>query len=404
MQSYNVYIDSAAWFCEGNAIDSSRIYRYIIENDHKYIDDPSNADFIIINSCGFIKDRENRTLNLFKRLNKQKKENANVILFGCLIKINPKLIDTLDCIKIDLNEGEKFDKIFYKKTKFDKVRPYCDETTKQQLFYNKNVIQQLRYPLFSLTKLLSHFSKKLRMNYNKIISSTTYNDKILVEICRGCTSNCNYCVIKKAKGKVKSRQIKDILSDIEKIYDPTKKLFLVADDCSCYGVDIKTNFFNLLKNITKKYPKLPLDIDTINPEWLERFPKDYISLFKESKIEFVTIPVQSGSNKVLNNMNRRYDIENVVKIVDKIKKVSPKTFIYSHFIIGYPGEKWRDYIKTMICALHFDFPIFLIYSEHKDSSNKNLLDKKSNLTISAREHISNFFLSFLICYKLLTHP
>jgi MiaB/RimO family radical SAM methylthiotransferase len=403
MKSYKIFIDSAAWFCEGNIIDSSRIYRYMIENGHKIINNPSNADYIIINSCGFIKDREDRSVKLINKYNSLKKENATIIIFGCLIKINPELINSLQSCAIDLNENEKFDRIFYNNTKFENIDPYCDEFTKQQLFYKKNVKQQLKYPLFSLTKLFLPISKKLKTNYNKIINSTTYNDKILVEICRGCASNCSYCVIKKAKGKVHSRTIKDILSDIKKIYDPSKKLLLVADDCSCYGVDINTNFFGLLDEINKKFPDLAIDIDAINPEWLVRCPNEYIKLFKDGRFNFVTIPVQSGSNKVLKNMNRHYDIYKVVKIVDKIKKVSPKTFIYSHFIVGYPGENWFDFFKTMICALHFDFPIFLIYSEHKRSASIFLSNQKARVTILARKHISNFFLSFVIFYKLLTH-
>ena len=404
MKSYNVYIDSAAWFCEGNIVDSSRIYRYMLENGHKITDDYTNADYIVINSCGFIKERIERCINLFNKYNSQKKENAAIIIFGCLVKIDPDLTDSLESYNIKLGKGEKFDKIFYKKTKFEDIKPYCDEITKQKLFHKKNVIVQLKYPTFFLTYVMMCFSKKVKKNFNNVINNVTYKDKILVEICRGCTSNCSYCVIKKAKGKVQSRPIKEIISDIKNLYDPTKKLFLVADDCSCYGVDINTNFFDLSYEINKRFPDLLIDIDTINPEWLERYPDEYIKLFKDVNFDFATIPIQSGSNKVLKNMNRRYDITKVIKVVDKIKKVSPKTFIYSHFIIGYPGENWIDFFKTLNCAFHFDFPIILNYSEHKGSTSTTLSDHKKRVTISAREHLSNFFLNFVIFYKLLTHP
>ena len=404
MKSYNVCIDSAAWFCEGNLVDSSRIYRYMIENDHNIIKDPSKADYIIINSCGFIKDREERSIDLFNKYNSLKKENSTIIMFGCLIKINPELINSIGVFYIDLNEGEKFDKIFYKNTKFEDIKPYSDVEIKEKLLIKEDVTEQLKYPVFSLTNFFSPLSKKLRRNYNKIIDSTTYKGKILVEICRGCTSNCSYCLIKKAKGRIHSRQINDIISDIEKIYDPSKRLFLVGDDCSSYGVDIKTNFFNLLYEINKRYPELSIDIDAINPEWLERCSDEYIKLFKNIKFDFATIPVQSGSNKVLKKMNRRYNINKVIRIIDKIKKVSPKTFIYTHIIIGYPGEGWIDFLKTLICALHFDFPIFLNYSDNEGSESSSNSRHKSKSNIFIKENISNFYLNFVIFYKFLTYP
>ncbi|MHA1190780.1 MAG: radical SAM protein [Promethearchaeota archaeon] len=404
MSAFKIFLDSAAWLCEGNLIDSSRIIRYMLENNHEIVNDPAQADFIIINSCGFIKGREERSANLFRKYYSQKKENSNIIIYGCLTKINPELIGSLDAYPIDLNDGKKFDKIFYNKIKFEGIKPYCDQKTKQNYFPKKNILEQTKYPTFFLTKLILPFSKKLRLNYHKLIDNVTYKNKILVEICRGCLSNCSYCMIKKARGNVKSRKISDIISDIEKLYEPNKNLFLVADDCSCYGLDIKTNLIELLYEINKKYPNLSIDLDTINPYWLERYSKEYIKLFKVVEINNVVIPVQSSSNTILKNMNRYYDIRKIIKIVDKIKKISPETFIYTHFIIGYPGENTIDFLKSLIYAMHFDFPIFLKYSEHGGSTSSSLSHHKSGYTIELRYNLSHFFINFLIFYKLLTFP
>ena len=404
MKSYNVYIDSAAWFCEGNIVDASRIYRYMIENGHKITEDPCKADYIIINSCGFIQERIDRCEYLYNKFSKQKKENASIIIYGCLLKINPELINSFDSINIEMEEEEKFDKIFYNKVKFKSINPYCTEEIIKKLFYKKDIIIQLKYPTFFITYIMKRFSNNIRKNFNKIITNTSHDGKILVEICNGCTSNCNYCLIKKAKGNVKSRPIKNIIDDISKLYNPSKKLFLVADDCSCYGVDIKTNFFNLVDEISKKFPDLLIDIDTLNPEWVQRYPKEYVKIFKDANFNFVTIPVQSGSNKVLKNMNRRYDINKILKTIDEIKKVSPKTFIYSHFIIGYPGEGWIDFFKTLKSTIHFDFPIILNYSDHKGSKSYSLTKHNSRATIKLKENISNIFLMFIVAHKLRSHP
>jgi len=100
-------------------------------------------------------------------------------------------------------------------------------------------------------------------------------------------------------------------------------------------------------------------------------------------------------------MKRRYDIKKVIKIVKEIKKNSPNTLIYSHFIIGYPGESWVDFFKTMICCLHFDLPIVISYSEHEGADSVALPNHKSRSTIILRDNISNFFLNFVVLYKFL---
>ena len=114
--------------------------------------------------------------------------------------------------------------------------------------------------------------------------------------------------------------------------------------------------------------------------------------------------MQGGSNKILKNMNRKYDISKVVKIIDEIKKVSPKTFIYSHFIIGFPGESWIDFFKILIRAKHFDLPIPFKYSENKNAASSLLPDHKSKLIISMRHNLSIFYFNFIIFFKILSFP
>jgi tRNA A37 methylthiotransferase MiaB len=404
MKSQKVYIDSIAWICEANLIGTSKIYRYILENGHEIIKNPSEADFIIINSCGLTKMRRDLSIKFFEKYYLQKKENAKIIMFGCIVKIDKEKIISLDLISIDFNQGYKFDEIFYNEKKFETICPYCDNLTKERLLQGKNLFQSTRIIPFILSGLLFPFFKKTRLNYQKMIDSFTYKDKIFVEIARGCTGNCSYCMIKKARGNVCSRQIIDIITDIEHLYDPTKNLFLVADDCGSYGVDIKTNLFNLLYEIKKKFPDITIDLNYLNPYWLERYPNEYIKLFKNVKINLASIPVQSGSNKILKKMNRRYDINKVVEIIKKIKQVSPETITYSHFLIAFPGENTIDFLKTLYYARYFDIPIGLPYSEHKDSASSKLGNNKSTLTITLRYFIFLLFINLILSYKLLKYP
>jgi tRNA A37 methylthiotransferase MiaB len=402
MKSYKIFVDSANWLCEINILGYSMINRYMIENDHKIIDDPKEADFIIINSCGFTKDHEDNSIVLFKKYYSKKEKKASIIMLGCLIKINKKLIDSLDIYPIDFNEGKKLDKIFYKKIKFKDIKPYCDTKKIENHFYNKIVIQPSKIIPVLFSKLMLPFSKKLRINYRKIINDLITKNKILIEICKGCASNCNYCVIKKARGQIQSRKINDIIDDIKKLYDPKKEFFLVADDCTSYGLDIKTDLFNLLKEINKKFPDLLINLDNLNPYWLEKYPDKYIKMFSEFNINYATIPLQSGSNRILKDMNRIYDIKKILNIVKEIKKASPKTAVYTHFILCYPNEKFIDFLKTIYCSMYFDLSIIFIYSEPKDFINKSLSVQKSRFVKAYRSTLFMLVQNFVVFFRLLS--
>ena len=241
------------------------------------------------------------------------------------------------------------------------------------------------------------------MNYDIIFDNITLRNRLFVEISKGCTGSCSYCLIKTARGGLRSRPIKDILIDIEKMKDPSKKLYLVANDCGCYGLDIKTNLINLLYEINKKFPEQKVELDYLNPFLLEKYSNEYVKLFRDIDLDYVTIPMQSGSKKILKNMSRNYNPAKTIRTIDKIKKASPGTFIFSHFIIGFPGENWIDFFKTMICALHFDLPIPFKYSEREGTAGASLPDKKSDLTITRRTFIFLIVMNLIVFFKLLSY-
>jgi tRNA A37 methylthiotransferase MiaB len=402
MKYYKVYFDSAAWMCEGNIIETSRIYRYLRANGHEITTKPSEADFLIINSCGFIKEREDLSMELYENCVSLKKDNAKIILFGCLVKINKEISDSLDVTPIDFGEGYKFDERFFTKVRFDDILPYCDDKTTKELLVAKKTLQESKIISFFFSRIVSHLSKKVRENYDAIMNRVKFKDKTLIEICSGCIFQCSYCAIREAKGAVHSRPVASILSDVEKLYDPSQNLFLVADDCGCYGLDIKTNLFHLLYEIHRRYPDVKIELDAINPYWLEKYTKEYLTLFQDLNISFITIPVQSGSNRILRDMNRKYDVKKIQEIVKKIKKVSPSTSIYTHFIVCYPGEKFIDYLRSLYCSLYFDLPIVLEYSGRSDKDKSLVHNSQSKFASVYRFTFFMLFLNFLILYKLLT--
>jgi tRNA-2-methylthio-N6-dimethylallyladenosine synthase len=135
-----------------------------------------------------------------------------------------------------------------------------------------------------------------------------------------------------------------------------------------------------------------------------KFHNEYRELFQELTIPYTTIPFQSGSNKILKNMNRHYDARQVVEIIKELKQLSPRTYIEGHFIVGYPGETNIDFLKSLFITQYFDYPVALIYSEAKEMKSATLPQKKSQMTKQMRHVLMIFFINFIVLFKLATNP
>jgi tRNA A37 methylthiotransferase MiaB len=333
-----------------------------------------------------------------------KKKDATIIMFGCLVKIDGQSLETLDLVRIDSDETYKLDEYFSTRTTFETVTPYCDDETKKKLFYTQNPFSFVETIPFFISRMFLPLSKRVRNNYLRYLNNVTLSNRDFVEISKGCIGNCSYCTIKKAKEKIHSRKIEEILSDITMLSNQTKNIFLVADDCGCYGIDIGENIIKLLHEIKRHFPDRHIDLNNLNPQWLEKSPDEYISLFQEVSIDLVKIPIQSGSNKIIKNMDRQYDIKKVLEIIDTIKIIVPSMFIYTHFIVGYPGENTIDFLKTIFAIRHFDYIIPFQYSKNKGTVSTTLPQQKSKWIISVRYLIFYFVLNFILMIKLFRKP
>ena len=395
MQNFKVLLDSSNWICLSNFINCSRLYNYFTKNGHIITTDPSEADYIIINACGAVVGLENYSFRLYNQYYSQKKKSAKVIMFGCLAKIREEILKEMDLIAIELFDSEKLDKIFLRKFKFADFKYYSNEDTKNKLLKNKKIDRSndVLSILFPIT--FYSISKKFR---SKIIG-TVKDSRGLIQISFGCIGNCSYCIIKKAKGKARSVKMEEILSNIEDLRKTTKNLVIVSEDCGCYGVDTKSTFTELLNKIQARFPDINIYLSFIDPLWLQKNPDEYLKLFKEVKIKAVMISLQSGSNKIIKRMNRHYDVNQILKIVKQIKKISPDTLLYSQGIIGFPGETTVDFLKTIFAFLHYDFTFFNMYSDIKGTESYLLDGKKSSFTKIYRASIYGFVSLFITSFK-----
>ncbi len=326
------------------------------------------AKYIIINTCSFLKTKEDYFMNYINKLSKEINNNQYIVIIGCLpsirkeelLKIHPNIIT----FGRDIDEIKKYFK-FDKNIK-SKATNVCDKLPlKKELIYDFN-----KYILRS-----KHIEYRLKRN------KVCY-----LQISSGCRGKCAYCS-EKFTTKLKSRTINEIIDAIKDGIERGYKLFgLNSDDASAYGTDINSSLQELLNEIIKIKEDIYFSIPEFNPNGIN---KEIINCLKDKRFIYITVPIQSGSQRILNLMKRPYKINNVIKNIKEIKTNNKKIKINTHVIVGFPGETEEDFNKTLeIIKLGlFDRVKVFMYNDRPNTEASIMDNKISNEEKIRRKNI-----------------
>jgi len=359
-------------------------------NGYEVANDVNSASIIIINTCSFLKSKEEYFLKFITEVNNNLKKEQKLIIIGCLPNICKE-----ELLKINKN-------IILFARDLDEIKTYFN--------FEKNIVTKSS----SVSDHLS-FKKSILYYFNKYILHSKHieyrlkREKVCyLQISTGCKGKCTYCS-EKFITKLKSRTINEI---INAIYDGISRgytLFaLNSDDASAYGKDINTSLEKLLKEIMLIKENIYFSIPEFNPNGLTNKVIDYL---KDKRFLYITIPIQSGSQKILNLMQRPYKIDNVIEKVKMLKKNNKKLKINTHVIVGFPGETEEDFNKTkeILKTGLFDRVKVFMYSERPNTKALEFKDKVSEevklkrreeiLKIMKKQNIKHFSLTNLILNK-----
>lgn len=404
-----VFIDSANWSCRPNLMTTARLMRYLRRQDHLVVRRPEEADMIVINSCGFIQDLEDRSRALYRSY-AAAHPKATVVFAGCLSRLGdvPEGID--GPVLADI---EQIGPLLGENNGFEGIGVFLDDVVFSDICASD---VDMRYAPanprlldFALRRLVPCFERSrrnrrlLRVMKTEGFFQAADQENAAVEISRGCVFNCHYCIIKKARGGLRSRPPRDVLADVDHLARSTGEVRLVADDCGSYGQDIGTSLLELINEIHSCHPQLALSINYLNPTWLERDHSGYVEAFKRVSIPSVNVSMQTCSQSLLSAMNRHYSASGALEAVDRIRSVSPDTIVFSHFIVGHPGESWRDFALTLRRTGCFDFISIFRYSPRQDTVSASMADQVSDRTTAARYHLLLNAMRLRILLRLLRH-
>lgn len=192
------------------------------------------------------------------------------------------------------------------------------------------------------------------------LSRTTAPDTgqsfFFIKASTGCLGNCTYCAVRLSRGTTRSKPIEKIVIDFRKGIEKGFKLFyLLGTDLGAYGQDLGYNLADLLKEIVKEIGDYKVGIRNINPYYLKQMLPDLCESFKSGKIFHITCAVESGSNRILGLMGRKYTTEEFKECIGKIKREFPEILIRTQIMVGFPTETDDDFYESI--KLVDDIPV-----------------------------------------------
>ena len=350
--------------CSKNLVDTEVMLGLIREREIELVNDPSDADILIVNTCAFIQSAKeesiNTILNMAEYKQPEKGHCKSLIIAGCLgQRYGQELLDELP--EADGIIGTEA---------WGRVTEVIDETLKgnRVVIKGDETIYDASVPRIPTTP-----------------KHTAY-----VKIAEGCNNRCAFCAIPLIRGKYRSRKLEDIVAEVRNLADKgVREIVLIAQDTTNYGHDIygEPRLAQLLRELCKvegikwirtlyNYPRF------LNDELIE------VMATEEKIVKYVDIPLQHASNEVLRRMRRPDTKEQITALLKKLRERVPGVVIRSTFIVGFPGETEEQFqeLKDFIQEQRFDHAGFFTYSKEEDTPAANMDGQVDDDVMQDRYH------------------
>lgn len=329
--------------CSKNDVDSSMMYSLLDKNKYQMVNEPSQADILIVNTCGFIDAAKEESIDTILESVEYKSEGRckKVLLSGCLAQRYPEeLIKEIPEIDGIIGTGN-----------IDYINELLDRSLAGDLFIKTD---------------------NLNSAYIEGIRKEEVNRTEYVKISEGCNNNCSYCIIPSLRGKNRSRKIEDIYSEVEYLVSKgAREIILIAQNTTDYGIDLYSKYS--LANLINKISKIE-DLKWIRVLYLypDHFTEELIEEFKNNDklVNYVDMPLQHISDDVLKKMNRKTSKEHIIKTLKNLRKSVPDIVIRTTFIVGFPGESDDDFNQLVDFIENIKFDKLGVFEYSKEEGTK----------------------------------
>ncbi|WP_313756514.1 30S ribosomal protein S12 methylthiotransferase RimO [Tissierella sp.] len=351
MKTKKIYVVTLG--CSKNEIDSELMISILRESNYIVASSLEEADTIIVNTCGFIEKAKEESIETIWEMIRYKNEGncKYLILAGCLAeRYSQELMDEIPDIDAVIGTGNIKDISL--------------------------VIKELELKSQRIKK-----TGNIDVDYLEEVKRINFNITEYVRISEGCDNFCTYCIIPRLRGKHRSRKMEDIIEEVKYLAsNGVKEIILIGQNTSDYGIDLygEYSLYKLLDELN--------NIDGIT--WIrllylypDNFNDNLIKSIKNNQkvVKYVDIPLQHVNNNVLKKMNRRTSKENIILLIDKLRKEIPEIIIRTTFIVGFPGETEEHFndLLNFIKNIKFERLGVFTYSQEEDTPAYDLPNQVS---------------------------
>ena len=332
--------------CKLNFSETSSIGRQLTEAGMKKVPFEAGADVYVVNTCSVTDNADKKCKKIVKEALRHN-PNAFVAIVGCYAQLKPNEIAKIPGVDMVLGAAEKFN-----------IENYLDDINKREVAVVKE----------------GKIKEVLDYHASYSIGDRT---RSFLKVQDGCDYFCSFCTIPLARGKSRSDTIENVVKQATEIVSQgIKEIVLTGVNTGDFGVDTDENFYQLLQALEKVEGLERIRISSIEPNLLTN---EIIELVAQSKniVPHFHIPLQSGSDKILQSMRRRYLTELYTSRVEKIKELMPHCCIGVDVIVGYPGEEHTDFIDTYnyLNELNISYLHVFTYSERVNTTAYKLPGK-----------------------------
>lgn len=348
--------------CQLNFSDGEKIKGMLGKMGYGFTDNPENADFVIFNTCAVRENAEDRVFGNLGFLKHCKEQNPSMIigLCGCMAGLDHVI------------------------KKLEKSYPFVD------IVFGTSALDRLPHLLYEKLngRKKAFDTNEYNMPAEGLEQVRDSSFKASVPIMYGCNNFCTYCIVPYVRGRERSRRPEDIIKEVQGLVrDGYKEIMLLGQNVNSYGNDLEEDvtFCGLLKQI-----------NAVEGDFIIRFmsshPKDagaelIDTMLECEKVErHLHLPVQSGSDEILEKMNRRYTVEKYMETINHARSIVPDFSFTTDIIVGFPNESAEDFEKTLelMKRVKYDNIYSFIYSKRSGTKAALIDDKISDAEKSER--------------------
>ena len=306
--------------CKVNIYESEFVISKLKQNNYKIVNFDDEADIYIINTCSVTNESDKKSRKMINRARKNNPD-ACIIVMGCYSQVSSNEIEA------DIILGNK------DKSKIIEILDeYLETKRKQKIIYD---LKETEFENMEITDFENH-------------------TRAFVKIEDGCNAFCSYCIIPYTRGRVRSKKVESVINEVTNLVNKGyKEIVLTGIHTGRYGIDINSSLEELLSKLVDIPGIFRIRLSSIE---INEITPGIIKILKENKImaKHLHVPIQSGSNKILKLMNRRYNKEEFIALIDKLKEI-PDISLTTDLIVGFPHETEEDFEETIETLMKINF-------------------------------------------------